>query len=101
MPRMHSQPTDGALAILYAALRWRVMDAFNAVLGCGRDDAAPGKIFCCGRELRGSSGRATAAKKEDDHGPAIARFPVRRKIEVDSQIPLRRGLIHGHGFVID
>src|ERR1039457_1117321 len=83
-----------ALAILDAALRRRVMDAFNAVLGCGSDQAARGKIFRRGRELRGTAGRATAGKKEDDRRPTIARVPLWRKIEVDPQITLRRGLIH-------
>src|SRR5713101_4337474 len=101
MPCIRSEPTDGALAILDAALRRGVMDAFNAVLGCGRDQAARGKIFRRGRELRGTASRATAGKKEDDRGPTIARLPVWRKIEVDSQITLRRGLIHRHRFVVD
>src|SRR5580700_6068280 len=101
MPRIHSEPTDGALAVLDAALRRRVMDALNAVLGCGRNQAARGKIFRRGRELRGAAGHATAGKKEDDGGPAITRPPVWRKVDVDSQITLWRGLIHRHGLVID
>jgi hypothetical protein len=74
---------------------------FNAVLGCARDQAARGKIFRGSRELRGAASRATAGKKEDDGGPTIARLPVWRKIDVDSQITLWRGLIDRHGFVVD
>src|SRR5690349_13947584 len=101
MPRIHSEPTYGSLAILHAAFRRRVMDSFTPVLGCGRDQAARGKIYRRGREQSGAAGRATADKKEDDGGPTIARIPVWRKIEVDSQITLRRGLVHRRGFVVD
>src|SRR5579864_5488427 len=101
MPRIRSEPTDGTLAILDAALWRRVVDAFNAVFGCGRDQAARCKIFRRGRKLGGAAGRATAAKKEDDGGPTVARLPVWRKIDADSQITLGRGLIHLHGFVVD
>jgi hypothetical protein len=40
MPRIHSQPANGALAVLDAALGRRVMDAFNPVLRCSRDPTA-------------------------------------------------------------
>ena len=77
------------------------MNAFNPILGCGREQAACGKIFRRGSELRGAAGRATAAKKEDDGRPTITGLPLRREIEIDFQIALRCCLVQSHGFVAD
>src|SRR5579862_2498683 len=101
MPRIRSEPTDGTLTILDAALGRGVMDAFNAVLRCDRDQTPPGKISRRGRELRGTAGRAAAGKKEDNRGPTIARLPVCWKVEANFQIALRSGLVHRDGFVVD
>src|SRR5260370_30116318 len=77
------------------------MDAFNPVL-CGRRyQAARGEVFRSGCVLRGPSSDTTTAKEENNRGPPIRIAPGRRKIEVDSQVALRRCLIHNYGFVAD
>src|SRR5438128_1926730 len=100
-PRIQAEPAHGALTILDTALRRRVMDALNPVLGRGRDEAAGCKILRRGRELRGTASRAATAEEQDNSGPAIARLPVGWEIKIDFQISLRRGLIYRHGFVVD
>src|SRR6266567_6579075 len=99
MRRVHTQPAYGAFAIFDAALRRRVVNAFDAVLRRGRDQAASREVFRRGCELRWTAGGAAATKEEDDRGSLIGCLPVRRKVQIDFQIALWCGLEDGHGLV--
>src|ERR1051326_4104528 len=99
MPRIHTQPTYGTFAVFGAALRRRMVNAFDAVLCRGRDQAASREVFRRSRELRRTANRATAAKEEYHRGSPVGCLPVGRKVEIDLQTALRRGLVDSRGFV--
>ena len=62
------------------------MYAFDPVLRRGRNQATRGEVFRRACELCRSSGRAVAAKEEDDRRPPIRGAPGGREEKVDLQI---------------
>src|SRR5438128_1498060 len=97
MPRIQTQPAYGAFAIFDAALRKRMVNAFDAVLRRGRDQATSREVFRRRCELRWTSRGAATTKEEDHRRPPVGRFPIWWKVEIDFQIALRCGLVANDG----
>src|SRR5437763_2009898 len=98
MPRIHPQPPYSAFAIFDAALRRRMVNTLDTVLGRGRYQATSREIFSRRGELRRTSCGAATTEKEDYRWPTVVRFPVWWQVEIDFKIALRSGLVVSHRF---
>ena len=90
------QPPDGTLGVLDAGVRRDIVPGLHPVIGPCRHHAPAGQVSCLRLELLDGAVGPAAAEEEDDGGPLVLLFPVRREMDMDGEIGLL-GLLVGEG----